>query len=487
MLDTEEEPAFHSVRTVEKDGFTANYKVDGEWEVFMFDKEFNRVDLNKVVIPYDKGGEKDYNHLFDFNGRFFQLKGTVDREKKTNLFTQQELSETGDPIGEPLVLASVEGDEFYASPGNSGLTHQISSDGTKLLVRLKLPEQRVDEGRLFTIYKYFVYDLDMNLLWSRVFEFKHEGGRVIHESYNVSRYFQNDGSMVAWAILDRGRKLEDGVKRFAIRFFHINGDDTQYTDVDLDDKMDGWRFRYANDRVYLFDMYGIEKSEGVRIVTWSSKDNKGALHYVPFGAEHYLKNQPEKEVKRIQSLADKGKPVFVPAFNLYDIIETADGGFVLTGQQGENKVHAVSQFTSYTEYIRDDFHLIGINGDCKKTWSEIIPLNQKTQGGDYGCIVKPVGDKVYCLYHDLAENLVPNIAPEDIRPYKGKEGPLGMVIIDTTKPNAPLDRKMVMEFSRVDGWLVPAFFITDPAVNSGAMRVTVDKHKARVLWFDFEE
>lgn len=487
VIDMDTEPEFYNVRTVGKDGYTADYKVDGEWEVFQFDRNFDRVEVDKVVIPYDKGDERDYNHVFEFGGRYFQLKGTVDREKKTNVFTQQELSETGDLIGDPVELAHVEGDEFYANPGNSGLTHKVSPDGSKLLVMLKMPEQRVDEGRLFTIYKYFVYDLDMNLLWSKVFEFQHIGGRVIHQTYNITRQFQNDGSMAAWAILDRGRKLEDGVKRFAIRFYHIKGEQVEQTDVDLDDKMDGWTFRYANDRVYLFATYGIEDSEGVRIVSWSSKDNKGSLQYVPWGAEHFVKNQPEKEVKRINSLAAKNKPVFVPKFNFYNVIPTADGGFIVTGQEGFNKSHAVSQFTSYTEYFRTDFHLMGISADCKKTWSQIIPLDQQTQGGDYGCIVKPVGKRVFCFFHDLSDNLVAGISPEDIKKYKGKKDPLGMVVIDTETPDAKLQRTKLFDFARVDGWLLPDQFKTDPDLNTGAIRVKVDKKKAKILWFDFQE
>lgn len=475
-----------SVKSITNDGYVAYYKVEDVWTEVAYHKNFERVNGLPNVISYNPKKEIDFNHSFDFSGRHFVLKGTVDREQKTNQFTQVELSEDGDPISKPIELASVEGDEYYSNPRNANLSHQVSSDGTKLLVKLKLPEQRVGDGRKYTIYKYFVYDIDMNLMWSRTFEFKHEGGIFVYDQ----SYFEDDGSVLVWGKLDRGRKAPEGVKPYAIRFYKILENEFDRVDVDLDQRLHYWRFRYANNKVYLFSLLKRGRGddvEGFRVVSWSSEDSQGELSLIPFGKEHLIKNQSEKEIKRITKLADKQKPMLLPKFDFYDIIATTDGGFILTGQERNDKVLS-GEITYTTEYHGLDFHLIAINADCKMVWSQIIPLKQVTFWEDYGCIVKPVGEKVYCFFNDAAENLVPGWTPsEGVNRYKRKNDPVGMIIIDSKNPDARQKRMKVLDNSRLNGHLVPEQFKTTDGLNVGAMRVQTGKEKARMLWFDFEE
>ncbi|MCF8464534.1 MAG: hypothetical protein K9G41_06825 [Flavobacteriales bacterium] len=487
-ITLEDDSYFGSVKSIDNNGFVAYYKSNNEWTEVEYNKNFEQIDAQSTVINYDPGKETDYNHVFSFNGRYFLLKGTVNREQKTNLFTQVELAPDGEPISEPIELASVEGDDFYANPKNAMLTHEISPDGTKLLVSLKLPEQRVGDERKHFIYKYFVYDDEMNLLWSRIFEFKHEGGIFVYSPYYKQMCFENDGGVLVWGDLERGRKVPEGVSRLAIRFYRIQENDVEIRDVDLSQRFVQGPFRYANDKVYLFSTYGTgEDIEGFSIISWNSKNNEGKLNLVPFGKEHLVKNQPEKEIKRITNLAEKGRPVILPKFDFYDVIQMENGEFIITGQEQNDKSFA-GEITSTTEYHRDDFHLIAIDADCQKTWSQIIPLNQVTFWTDYGCIVKPVGDKVYCIFNDAAENLVAGWSPSgNVNRYNHKEDPVGMVIIDTKHPDAPQKRMKILDYGRLNGHLVPEQFATMTGLNVAAMRVQVGKDKAKVLWFEFED
>jgi hypothetical protein len=479
-----------SVKSIDNHGYVAYYKVKNEWTEVPFNKNFERIEGQSKVINYNPGKETDFNHAFAFNGKHFLLKGTVDREKKTNLFTQVELSEDGDPIGEPVELANLEGDDFYANPKNAMLAHEISPDGTKLLVSLKLPEQRVGDQRKHFIYKYFVYDDEMNLLWSRIFEFKHEGGIFVYSPYYKQMCFENDGGVLVWGDLDRGRKVPDGVSRLAFRFYRIHENDVEIRDVDLRQRFVQGPFKYANDKVYLFGTYGRgEDIEGFSIISWNSKNNEGKLNLVLFGKEHLVKNQPEKEIKRVTKLAEKGKPVILPKFDFYDVIQMENGGFIITGQEQDDK-SVGGEIVRETEYHRFDFHIIAIDADCEKVWSQIIPLEQFSFNKDYGCIIKPVGDQVYCFFNDAKENLVSAWSSSaGVNRYKGfKVGnPIAMVVIDTKNPDALQKRVKVLDYARLNGCLVPKQFATMTGLNAAAMRVQTGKDKARVLWFDFED
>ena len=231
-----DDPDFRLFTDITDDGYTMQCQIDGKNETVRFNSKLEQAE---VLPKYDEERSREkYQHIFSFQDRIFLLEGTSSESRKTNVFTQTELNDRGEAISEPMMLAEVKGEEFYANPGNANLYATESDNGSKLLVYLKLPEQRIGDGPLFTIYKYFVYNESMELLWSRVFEFKHEGGRVIHETYNINRHFENDGSVSAWAILDRGRKSED---RFAFRFYSIKGDDVSTVDVELKQKMDRWK------------------------------------------------------------------------------------------------------------------------------------------------------------------------------------------------------------------------------------------------------
>jgi len=479
---------FLTFEYVDENGFVAKFKKDGEYQKLRFDQDLKEDDFPAEVISYDEGAEKEYTRPFSFKGKYYLLRGTVNREAKTNVFSQVEITKEGKEIGEPTIMAKIVGDEFYAGPGNANFLQKYSPDGNKLLVLLKMPEKRIDDGRLFTIYRYFVYDENMKLLWNKEVEFKHDGGRVIAYGYNTNYFFENDGTVLAWGILDRGRKVEEGTSRFAFRFYGINGDGVNTTEVNLEEKMDSWRAHYANDRVYLFDTYGVDKGEGFRVVTWNSKEKEAKINYLAFGKEHLIKNQPEKEEDRINKLAEKGKPVFAVKFNFMDVLPTAEGGFVLTGQEGFTKVTQVDKFTKYNEYFRWDYHLMGVNAAGEKTWSDIVPLDQKTTGGEYGCLVKPVKDKVYVIFHDSYSNLEPGWKPGDkLDLYKGQKTGLGLVVIDTKNPNAMQKRHLLCRFEALgSSWISPESSHTSKYTNSSYMYDYLNKEHYRFLRFDFE-
>lgn len=478
-----DDPDFKLFTDITDDSYTMQCKVEGENRTIRFNSSFEQVEVRPE--PSEEQSREKYQHVFRFNGRSFLLEGTASETKKKNVFTQTEITSDGEPIGESVVLAEIEGEEFYSNPGNAKLYATESDDGSKLLVYLKLPEQRIGDGRLFTIYKYFVYNESMELLWSRVFEFKHEGGRVIHETYNITRHFENDGSVSAWAILDRGRKEED---RFAIRFYSISGDNIGTVDVELKQKMDRWKTRQANNRTYLFDTYGIEDGEGIRVVILDPKTKKGQLKYVPFGVEHLVKNQPEKIAEGLRKRAENGKPVFAEKFLFKDVIPTPNGDFVLTGQEGFDEVTEISKFSKMTEHFRMDYHLIGINGEAERVWSQIIPLDQRTGGDDHGCIVKSTKTKVYAIFSDSEDNYGPDADPmEKLKPYKGRKGVAGMVVIDTSNPNAPLQRVRLWDQAKEEETPVSATdFITSPTTSTGVARVPVGYGKERFIWLQFQ-
>lgn len=491
IKSSKQDPFYSYVDAVGEDEMIVKCEVKDEPVLIRMSRDFDELETitrESKEIPVKEvpkvRGKGISQYVITYKGRHFLLKGTSDRDKLKNVFTQTEVDEEGEPIGDPFEVAKVVGEEFYSNPGNADFGATESEDGSKLLVYIKLPEQREGDARRHTIYKYFVYDEDMNLLWSHIQEYKHKGGRVIHHGYNTNRVFENDGSVTAWAILDRGRKTDP---RFAIRFYSINGDDVVTSEVNLKKKMDFWTTSHRGDRTYLIAPYGIDKGEGIRMLIWDSKEKEARIEYIEYGSKHLVKNQPEKEIKRIESLTKKGKPTFAIKYALDRIIEMPDGGFIITGQEGFNKEISTSKYSSFTEYHRFDYHLFGIDAEGKLEWSEIIPLNQRTTGTDFGCIVKPVKNRVYAIFSDTDKNFEPEWNPaEGAKLYKGNKEVVGMVVVDTENPRAAQKRHRLWGFDKLQGWLTTTSFVSTTGIPTGAAKVYVPKDKQRLLWFDFE-
>lgn len=480
-----------SYEAIGEKGFVGRFSNDEKDEdkkvekLLSFDREMNHEELPMDIVHYYKGEDREFVRPFSVGDRYFLLRGTVDKEKLTNVFSWVEIDADGEPLGDENMLAEIVGEEYYAGPKNAWLHEEFSEDGESILITLKMPERRRGEERRHRVYRYFIYDLDMNLQWEKEVEYLHDGGRVV---YHGSKFFKNDGTILSWAIFDRGRKVEKGSPRFAYRFYRINQQGVEYSEIDLKKKMDYPTSKVTNDFVYLFDTYGIDNGEGYRMLKWNSKTLDGEIKYIPFGKDHLIKYQDEKAIKKIESIAAKGKPLFIPKYIENKVITMENGGFLFTGQEGFSKSLGDSKYNPTIEYYRQDYHLMAIDANGEKLWSEIIPMDQKTIGKDYGCLIKPVKKNVYVIFHDNEENLAPGgwNSTKELAKYKGKKQGLGMVVIDTENPNATQKRQLLCRFDRLDSWITPGSFYTEPELDFGVMYDYLDKKSYRMLQFEFD-
>jgi len=133
-----------------------------------------------------------------------------------------------------------------------------------------------------------------------------------------------------------------------------------------------------------------------------------------FGMDFITQNMTEKQKKKTNKKADKGKNVELYEYDLDEIILRNDDGAILVGEQYFVRIITnvdANGNTSVTYvYHYNDIIVISISPEGEIEWTEKIPKRQITSndGGFYSSYATAVvDDNLYFVYNDHAENLSP--------------------------------------------------------------------------------
>ncbi|MBL4587249.1 MAG: hypothetical protein JKX84_09375 [Flavobacteriales bacterium] len=482
--------------SIEDGKYTLRMRSKGMHEYVTYNSELEVEETKKKTIEIIK--KKDYGladwRTVQFAGSNYLIKATTDRDKKLNIFTLTELDEERDEIGPVTELDRIKGDRYYRIIENAYLDYMVSDDESKLMVMFKLPEKRDKDRVKYKLYRYVVFDEDLNIIWNRVFEYKHEGGRV---KYGGSARVGDNGDVFCWASMDRGRGYKKD-ERFGVNLYRLNEDETAKVQIKALER-DGITSFLHNG---IYNLTSTYSKYGWKFLFWGGKGGKVGFLDIkwnggdgespevkksPFGAEHIIKNQPKKERKKWKKREKKGKPVYVPHLYTDYIIELEDGGTVILAQEQYAVTTTSKNGHTRTKYYNLDIHAFGMSADNDIQWSTIVPLYQKmgsTIGSGYA--YKILGDKLYLIFNDNFRNLErewnTSIKPNR---FSGGSSPVSVVTIDMTDPDAKQKRELAWKSKTVGGLFRTEMFYSPYDNPIGLVYIQGGRLSERLLKIDF--
>lgn len=478
------------IEDITDDGYKIRLRSGSGYEYVTYNKELEVVESETEAKKETKSLKERYGEgditRFWFNDRYFLLKGITEKENELNVFTLTELDEEGEPVAQPIELARIQGKDYYYGVGNAYLDYDISPDESKLLLSFKQPEKRDKNNDLYKIYRFMVYDKDMNQEWAEDIEFENKGGR---NKYSGSKQLMNDGSIYCFSTIDRGRGASKG-HRFALKLYRIKGSDITTTLKESDDTRDRWDTKVIDNDMYLFSTFGDKGDEGIVMAKWTGAEGeKVSVTKTPFGLKHVIKNQPEKEVKKWKKVADKGKPITIPYFNIHKIIKNDDGSWLVYGQEQYTVTTTSKSGYTRTTYYDLDMHFFNIAEGGKLNWSYVVPISQRTGEGapGRGYQIKFIGSKVYVMFNDNYRNMEPEWNTSmPVSRFSSTDNPVALVCFDMKDPEAKQKRQLLWDSKSVNGVFNPHLYYSDDDIDFALVYIQGGKLKQRLVRIDFK-
>ena len=340
-----------------------------------------------------------------------------------------------------------------------------------------------------------VFDQELNLLWDKVVDFKHQGGRV---SYGGNARIDDNGNIFCFGSVDRGRKFKKN-ERFGVNLYHITEDDVvseRINGIELSgvtaDIIDGEYtiFCTYGFRGFTFLWFGNPGGElGFLSLRWNGEEGESPkVVKTPFGADHVTLNQPSKERKKWKNKEKKGKPVYVSRLVVDEVIHQEDGGYLVLAQEQFVVVTTSRSGRTSTKYYNLDIHVFELNSDFGISWSTIIPCYQRMGSTVHsGYVYKRIGSKMYFVFNDNYRNLEKGWNPtKKPNRFSGGEHPTTLVMVDIDeKPEQRQKRELLWRAKSVGGSFRPWMYESPDDKDFGLVYIQGGKLKQSLLRIDF--
>lgn len=504
---------------VERDSYTIRLwsKKDG-YEYVNYDDELNIVGTETETEEDEDEDEQEKDSderskdelpseafTFTFADKKYRFKGIVDDKKKLNVFTLTEIDEDGDELS-TSEIGRIEGDDFYKRVSNCYMTQRLSEDESKLLLYYKLAERRDSENRKVLRFRLMVFNQEMESVMDRVVEFEDKKGRVLvgGEGWLTSTdrsafRLKNDGSVYAWASVDKGRRYKKE-ERFDLLVYRIEDGDMARTRVE-DVNTDYWVCSFIENEFVMLSTWGYAGykflgmwgpdpgQEGFFLARWNGEEGvKPIFSRIKFGADHLAKNHPKNYGNKLRKKEAKGKPVLAPYYVIDEARVLEDGTLLILGQE-RYTVTVQRKYSSYTRYYYNDIHGFNITLDGDVNWSYVIPKAQMTGGYGFGggYVTKKLGDKIYTIFNDNFRNHEKDWSPYKKKPYRfsGLDNPVALVTFDVGSPDAKQDRQLLWKSKSAGGLFDPEKFFSRYDEDYGLLYIQAGKLKQRLLRLEF--
>lgn len=435
-----DQSGFYAVKTEAK---YIGMGIIGWWRILATLEHYNN-DLNPdrlIELEPEKDEKKmSYERIVQMKNKLFFFTSYKDKKERLNeLFVQEINKNTLKPAYDLNKVAEVdyEGNANW-NAGNFNVL--LSRDSSKMLAYCNLPYEKEENER----FAFYVFNDDMKLLWQRQVEIPYEDELFEIKDYNVD----NRGNVhVLGRVFNEKRKVrvkgEPNFRYEVISYFEGDRKPESYP-VKLEGK-------FLNDMQITVDSEGhlvcagFYSNEGTNSITGTyylkiNKDTKQVIKQSskPFPIDFITQNLSERQEKRVEKRAEKGKSVELLEFDLDNLVIRSDGGIVLVGEQYFMRAvttqvpNGNGGFTTTTTYYYhyNDIVVVSISPGGDIEWSQKLPKLQMSvnDGGHFSSYsLSVIEDKMYFLFNDHPDNIGNIDNYSDMHAYRG--GKKSMVVV----------------------------------------------------------
>ena len=379
-----------------------------------FDKKFNLKKSLDVVVKLKKKKLK-VEHITSFGGEIYVFATYPNQKTKKNELYVQTVNTQKMLLNKDIrKIAEID----YSGHGkyNSGdFYFNTSSDTSKLLITYEPPYDKKNKVN----FGFSVFNEKMNNIWSNDVRLPYSSKLFDMESIKVD--YKGDVYVIGRLFKEKRRYVaRDGSPNFTYQIISIANDGKKINEYEakLDDKfITDIQVEIApNDDIVCAGFYSDKGTYTIRGSFYLSIDaesknikNTGMKR---FDKKFMMQTMTEKERKRANRKAKKGKELEMQDYELDEIIMRSDGGAILVAEQFD--IHVVTHrssngvTTSTTYYYYDNIIVVNIKPDGQIDWATTIPKHQLStnDGGYYSSyVLSVVGDKMYFIFNDNEENL----------------------------------------------------------------------------------
>ena len=427
-----DDTGIYTIITKRKGSFSYDSKITIEH----YNKAMNQTKSSELDMKY-QGKMMDYESILQMNEELYLFTSFNDRNtKRKKLFVQQisrktlQLVDKQRKVGE-LDYSKGKGIDVWSALMRSSMLNKetginkgafyitVSRDSSKVLVYYNMQNKRGDKDQ----FGLNVFDLGMNPLWEKVvtlpyaeelfsvqgFEIDNAGnvhllGLIYYDGlksrkkdekpnfkYQILSYYDQGNKLIEYPIKTSGKFLRDMT-------------------IALNDDQDiicaGF---YSEQGTYkIIGSYFLKIDAETKEITSKS--------FNEFGMDFITQNMTEREEKKTEKRAEKGKDVGLYSYALDKIILRQDGGAVLIGEQYyirvvtnySNNGNGSSNRSRTYHYIYNDIIAVNMAPNGEIDWTEKIAKRQSSRndGGFYSSYATSVvRDKLYFIFNDNPKNL----------------------------------------------------------------------------------
>ena len=474
------------------------------------DDEFEVYDNNLGVVESYTWDDARYNggadmKLIPFNGNYYKLRTSVDREKKTNsvFITQYELGKG--LATDSLELTTIKEEAFYYEYFNKAFVGaKVNRDGDVMVITVKLPDQNNPSGVRSPKLRFIAFDQSFKMLWMQDLDFYDREGKVneggegwFAPDGKSNVLVSGNGDAYVWGEVDRGTGFDDA-GRYKLKLFKLNKDGVKMTSTS---KLRGSESKIVATQGHLvmvgtFGQYGLKQksgfvlggAEGLHILRWNGKSENPTMKELAFGIDHLSNNKTSKQIKNLQKMESKGTPLLSPNFTINDLILMDDNSLIVAAQnQNVKKEVATNGFTTYT-HSGGDIHIFSLSDKDRINWSQQIPLNQINKDGlGIGYGIKVWNNTAYVFFNDHFDNVAKEWTTQKApSKWTGKDDhAVAYVAIDMNDPSKEQKRNQYWKSRSAGVTMKPALFKSHFDKDYGLLFIEGGKQKLRLIRLEF--
>ena len=407
-----DETGFYALKTQIKNlGFSALITLEH------FNNELGKTKSVEIELK-EKKYDKKLEGLYLLNNKLYLLTSLKDKKTKINkLYVETIDKQTLLLNGDSKEIATID----YANHRkfNAGtFNYKLSRDSSKVLIYYNLPYEKGASEK----FGFQVYDNELNKLWEKEIELPYKEELFEVENYRVA----NDGNVYLLGVIfkDKRRVKRHGEPNYKYQVLSYTDKGNKLTEypIEVED-------HFLTDMIITINedkdivCGGFYSAKGTFTVKGSyflkiddeTKEIK-AKSFNEFGIDFITQNMTERQEKKSNKKAEKGKKPELYKYFLDEIILKDNGGAVLIGEQ----FYIVSVARTYTNpnggitttytnhYYYNDIIVVNMGADGNIVWTEKIPKRQVSvnDGGFFSSYtITVVNDKMYFVFNDNPKNL----------------------------------------------------------------------------------
>ncbi len=396
------------------------FRLSSSYVLANYDNEMAPVGSYKIELQTKKK-KRNFEFSIQIDNILYFFSSFKNQKQKKNYLFLQTFDKKNLGVRDDLqMIAEIDyaGNSKY-NPGS--FNYKLSNDKSKVLIYYSLPYNK-GQNEKFGIN---IFDNEFNLLWKKRITLPFKDELFKFSDYEIDNY---GNVYLLGKLTQKKSKFErSGTPNFKYMILGYSAD-----------SLDANVYRVEVEGKFLTDMQIAINEDGDIICAgfYSSGENfniEGSYFlkingrskeivskaYKEFGVDFINQYMSQKEERKAQRKAKKGKNTALYQYDLDDIILRDDGGAILVGEQYYIKVSTSSMYspsggmstvTTY-EYYYNDIIVINMSSEGKIEWTIKIPKKQVTinDGGFYSSYAYAVvKDKIYFIFNDNPKNLLYN-------------------------------------------------------------------------------